>query len=318
MKKTLRNLANFAGLYSKIPDIYWLNKILNFNIDPSQIIFDKDNHNIFIKDLNISLDKNDRFDFIFKAIHYAQVLKYRANAHFKILNGELYVSINDINLNVQTWEEFYILNEIFIEGVYNIVSSKPTVILDIGMNTGFASLFFSQKQNILAVFGYEPIQETFEQAKYNLALNPVLSKKINPYNFGLSASTHSLLVDYAYEHKGSIGINGIPIWVSLQNKDKVKKVELSVVQADEVIDLCLDKYPDVNIIAKIDCEGSEYKIIESLFLCGKIMHLKGLLIEWHDASKNDVLLYQLTKSGFEIVHLNPTSSTIGMLYAFRN
>jgi len=318
MRNTIRRSIKFIKIAKKIPDIYWINKILEFNLELSQFFWEKDNSSLLIKDLDLKLPKSNCFDFFLRAMPYAKALKKSVGATFHILSDEMYVELQGIKINVQTWEEFYILNEIFIEGVYNVCLTRPTIFIDIGMNTGFSSLFLAQKPNVLAVLGYEPIKKTFEQAMYNLTLNPELSKKIKTYNFGLGKSTECVLVDYNYSNKGSIGINGIPPWVALTSRERVEQVELPIVQANQIIDSCTSEYANVDIIAKIDCEGSEYDILESLVLHNSIKHIKGLLIEWHNACKNDELIQRLVGSGFEVIYLNPASSTIGMIYAFQS
>lgn len=306
-------LGFFKGI-SKIPDFYWYEKVKECDLDVNKIDFDPTSQGLSLKEFGITLTK-EKFNFFLESLKLIRALKESAGAKFDIIDGELRTYIKDIAFNVQTSEEILILYEIFVEGIYNIITPRPIVVLDIGMNTGFASLYFSLQPHVLSVVGYEPFEKTYEQAQQNFSLNPELVRKIQPHKIGLSNVAETLTVDYCYEHKGSIGVNGVPQW--LDSNQKISKESISLIHASEAIDTVRKEYPDVDIVAKIDCEGSEYEIIESLWTAGKLSSIHTFLIEWHKYQKNPTLIKYLSQAGFSIIFLEPNNQYYGMMYATR-
>lgn len=178
MRGYVKSRLQFLKTIDKVPDFYWYQKLTELNLNVTQVHFDRNSQGIFLKEFGITITK-EKYNFFLQSLELAQSLKESIGAKFEIIDGELRVYIKDIIFNVQTSEEILILHEIFVGGIYNIITPKPVVVLDIGMNTGFASLYFSIQPCVLSVVGYEPFVKTYEQAKENFSLNPEIAKKLS-------------------------------------------------------------------------------------------------------------------------------------------
>ena len=72
---------------------------------------------------------------------------------------------------------------------------------------------------------------------------------------------------------------------------------------------------EISIVLKIDCEGSEYAILESMDGAGMLARCALIIIETHDGRQVEAQNV-LTKNGF-IWFWQRHSKTLGFLYAVR-
>lgn len=89
---------------------------------------------------------------------------------------------------VSTDSYYDIFLEIFVNKIYLLppqISMKKFVVFDVGMNRGYASLYFADIENCEHVYGFELLSSTYKWACDNIELNPYLSSKIDTFNFGL-------------------------------------------------------------------------------------------------------------------------------------
>lgn len=170
-----------------------------------------------------------------------------------------------------TNNRFYTLKEIFTRGGYSIPQLhqfKEFVVFDIGMNRGYAALKFASYDNCRAVYGFEIDSDTFDFAIENFELNEDLYKKIKPHKFGLSNKNEELDI---YCLPGADGVTTTELeftklqseWINGKARMKTKKAEVK--NAGEILSNIIEKENiESNIVLKIDTEGSEAKIIDSL------------------------------------------------------
>jgi len=270
---------------------------------------------LLLKRLDIEIEK-DNFKYLLEAYRYALFLKNEVDAIFKIEDNLLYISIDTLTFEIQTSEEFFILNEIFVEGVYNFISNKPDedyVLIDIGMNVAYASCYFAKVKNIANIISFEPFTPTFEQAQRNIALNNLESIiKIN--NYGLGGKSEKLSVEYTPEFKGQVGTQGVDnIRSQIENKELE---EIEIKSGYQPLYDISQKFLSKRFILKIDCEGAEYDLIETipdtiLRDCDIIM------MEWHEKGSKKIEDW-LIKNRFSLMSFNPHSKRVGMIYAIKN
>ena len=224
------------------------------------------------------------------------------------------VEVDGLRFAVQTAEELYILNEIFVNGVYNLRAAGQVVVWDIGMNVGLASLYFASQPEVAQVVSYEPFVPTYRQALKNIALNPEVGLKIAAFNVGVGDSERSLRVKYRYDIKGSVGISGLPTDAGSHGSTQE---QITIKPATEIIEEIAAAHPNREIVAKIDCEGAEYEIIRSLAAAHKLTRIRAFLIEWHTHGPNEIIGH-LADAGFATLSLLPHSPGTGMIYAVRS
>ncbi len=94
-------------------------------------------------------------------------------------NGMTIISINE-------YETKYLYEEIFNKEIYlksGIEINNKSVILDVGANIGFFSLWVQNKFPGATIFAFEPIPDTFKVLKLNMA---GYAEWVKVYNIGLS------------------------------------------------------------------------------------------------------------------------------------
>lgn len=304
--------------YPHITDDYWSSRLVEHNISPNQVSLDPETGKLLYKPLAVQLTK-DKQDFLLidKLSNKAKALKKLGHAQFAINDrDELILDIDGVRLLVETGQELEIVHEIFVLGVYNFIYDKPCIAIDIGMNTGFASLFFANRENVETVYSYEPFKATYEQALRNFALNPKLATKIKAFDYGVGAREETIVVEYDYNVKGSVGIAGIDELFKSADSSSIARAELPIKPFGEIFNGIVAAHPDKDIVAKIDCEGSEYGILDSLAENGQLEKIKIIMMEWHKKGP-EPLIKNLQSAGFTIFSRLPLSDNVGSLYAVR-
>jgi len=263
------------------------------------------------KKLNLRIPKGEMEGMI-KYYPKIKALKEVSGATFSYKNKEVEVEIAGIKCIAQTGEDFFILYEIFLEQVYNFdMPFNNVVVMDIGMNVGLASLYFATKQSVTAIYGYEPFEPTFNQAKENIKLNAALAAKIIPNHYGLDAIARELSLDYNYYNKGSIGVLGKDFSAG-QNK-----IQIQLKPIADALKAIQEKHPDAALFLKIDCEGAEYDIFDYFKNTGIPASVKMIAVEWHKKGP-EALTGILKKEGFASFSLyTEESKELGMIYAVR-
>jgi len=268
-----------------------------------------------VHELGISISRDNSS--IIPMIPDALLLKRKLGIQFfNAADGVIAVS-DDFKLRIDSGEEVFILREILWDGIYDFgMPAKDIVVWDIGMNVGIASLYFATRSFVRAVLGFEPFQPTFNSAKRNLALNPRLALKIKPQNCGIAGRAHAAQAEYLSTWRGSVGVGGI-------RKDVLDRVRLGgdritvegveLLAADCVLRSILKEYPGCSVVAKIDCEGSEYEIIRCLHENRLLGELSAVMLEWHQHGPRE-LEQTLQDAGFATYSRSPYGE-IGMICA---
>lgn len=284
-------------------------------ISKSNVIYSRKTGIIRLKDMDINLNRKQHL-FFFRGIGYAYRLKNECNAVFHLdENGKILVNIDGIEAFISTEGDLDIMDKIFFRDLYNITIDQPTVVLDVGMNVGFSALFFAKNSNVI-VIGFEPFEMTFKQAISNIKRNNHLKDRIITKQYGLSGSNKIIRTNYSFELSRLASIYGFPKAYPGTDYD-IEEIELRDVS--EVIKEIKQKFANHNIVMKIDCEGSEYEIINSLYEHEELVNIHCLLMKWHirePTDEPDNLVSQLKASNFVVLKTRNTRAS-GSLYAFR-
>ena len=256
--------------------------------------------------------------FLLRGSNFVRRLTTEAGARFLPLPDGVLLEVDGVKLKLQDWEELLIAAEVFAEGIYNLQFQGDFVLLDVGMNVATTSLFFARQGNCQSVYAFELFPKTVAKAQVNLALNPQWVAKIQVEPSGLAARQYSSELDYFEEYKGSVGINGIPVYVTADPSSlRHEKVRVNFLAAADALTSIHAKHPGTPLVCKMDCEGAEYEILEDLAskkLLGLVRHF---MIEWH--SKGAAPLERLlVENGFSVLAFSPRSSSYGMIYAWQS
>jgi FkbM family methyltransferase len=190
------------------------------------------------------------------------------------------------------------------------------------MNIGLASIYFAAYTNTEVIYSYEPFKQTYEQALYNIGLNKEISGgKIKPFNYGLSGCDKTIDMPFYFEASGSMSttegndnLKNAKSWgVRRGGAASIETVHLK--DASSVISDILKNHKQNKILLKIDCEGSEYDILDSLDKTGLLNNINYIILEWHFKGES-YLLDILNKYNF-ISFSKYSSKEIGLIYAVK-
>jgi len=227
------------------------------------------------------------YSHIFKKNYY--VLKLRNGLKIKLRNN---------STDIHTFANIWIIQE-----YSKIFTKKNEVVIDIGGHIGIFSLY-AWKHNAKKIFAFEPIKENFDLFKENISLNKI--KNIECENIAVYDSTPEVKIYFNQDFAAH----------SLIKKEgslrKVKSNSLKQIFDKNCIEKC--------DILKLDCEGSEYKILDEL-PNNYYNKIKKICLEYHifQNEKNllEKLKNKLKKMNFSL-EMNSTNEKMGMLYAIEH
>lgn len=181
---------------------------------------------------------------------------------------------------------------------------KPKdVIIDVGSHIGLFALFVAQFCNQGKIYCFEPIKENFELLIDNLKLNKIENVKI--FNKAISADSRTIKI-YRNEDEAAHSM-----FRESTNYVEIESVSLKKVFDENKIEKC--------DLLKIDCEGAEYEIIESVPK-EYFNKIKQIVIEYHfvDSKPYQIknLKEKLTCCLFKIFTIE-NYKDMGMLYAIK-
>ena len=197
----------------------------------------------------------------------------------------------------------YILNEIFYEKIYNndfVCVAENDIVFDIGFNYGFFTLdalTYKPKK----VIGFEP--------------NPKLVKLFNELDID-SVELHQVAVSdmvgstifYENNFFGKSSIHS-----DINSDTSSDSYQVNICSFNDMS----EQYDTIDYL-KVDCEGAEYEIFESIpkeFLTNRI---KKIALEFHH-NINDIkvvnLISKIKECGFETKIDYKDGDSTGMLYA---
>lgn len=221
-------------------------------------------------------------------------------------------SFDDKTVYLESYNEFFILNEIFISKCYEFITNDNLVVIDIGANIGLASLFFSTKSNIKKIYAFEPVTTTFNQAKQNFKLNPN-NKVVEIKNVGLGLVDKVESFVFNENLKGNTGTLG-SLNINESSKE-AKKVEVNIKRASPIIEQIISQNNEYKAFLKIDCEGAEYDIFKDFEATDILNKVDYIIMEWHNKG-SEILEKTLVKYKFNYFSQDLGSNS-GMIYAYK-
>lgn len=177
------------------------------------------------------------------------------------------------------------------------------IIIDVGAHIGLFTLYASQFCNSGKIFSYEPMKENYKLLVDNVNGNNL--DNIRTFNFAVSNSETIKL--YINDDE-----SGHSMFSKSSDFTTVDSISLKKIFDENRIEYC--------DFLKLDCEGAEYEIIESL-PTEYFKKIKKIIIEYHMADSHPELLLKLKKtleSKNYKIEIKELFSDIGFLYAKQN
>lgn len=255
-----------------------------------------------------------------KSIKIQQIIKDCKNLMLLLSNSigakfdiegtdNLIITVNGIKAFVECKEDLFIINEIFNEISYGFLNEGGLVLIDIGLNIGIASLYFSQFSHVNKIYAYEPVEETYKKCLKNLNIN-TNTQKINTFNYGLGSNDRIDTFIYSENFKGSVGAIDLSDYKK-KHSSILKSVKVEIKEASNIIKAIIEDNPGQKIMIKMDCEGGEYEIVPNLKASGILDKISFIVLEWHEQNFLEHLDHFNNFNCF--YHKNSPST--GMLYA---
>lgn len=219
-----------------------------------------------------------------------------------------YIStIDGITVCERYLTDFDIVYEVLCRHSYRFkLLEQDCVVIDMGMNVAIASLYFANMSNVKKVYSYEAFQDTYEQGRANIALNSdEIKSKIIAENIALSDENITKKVAVSSEQTG---------WRTIFSTDQSKRwTEIVCRDAGEIVKKVLDKHQE-KIILKIDTEGAEFQIFDSLDRSKCFERIDVIMMEYHGDSTK--LISILEKYSYKIFAQGKRVG-MGMMYAVK-
>ena len=179
--------------------------------------------------------------------------------------------------------------------------SNDDVIIDVGAHIGLFALFASQFCKNGKIFCYEPIKENYKILIENIEMNQI--QNIFPNNLAVTKETSRVKIFLNDDQSGHS--------MFTQNKNFVE------VDSKSLSDIFIDNGIKECDFLKLDCEGAEYEIIESL-PSDLFTKINKTAIEYHMVDTKPELLEQLINKFKQFsfsVHTRSLFADIGFLFA---
>lgn len=205
---------------------------------------------------------------------------------FKTRNG---LEITVPKRLLHTYKECF-FDEAYTNGLPDNIINKTPVVIDIGANVGYFSLFILNKFPQAKVYSFEPMPVNFKLL--NKYKNENLQLDFTVFNKAVSNTNETIVLAYNADDSFTTSAT------ILKNTNQSDTVEVSAITLASIIKE--NKIEKIDLL-KLDCEGSEYKI---LYECPKniLQRVSAISLETHQGeniNENTKTLAQfLEEQGF--------------------
>jgi len=151
--------------------------------------------------------------------------------------------------------------------------TKPFVLFDIGANQGLYTILAAQNPECLKVYSYEPVDSTFRLLEKNVSLNKV-ADKCCLQNLAVSSETGVSNIQIDEFHSGAATMrrgNSLTI-------DSSVTAEVRTIGPEQLSDF-VSHLKGVDLLIKIDVEGFEEEVLETLLTSGLLQLTNSVFVE---------------------------------------
>ena len=254
----------------------------------------------FFSKLQIFLKSRKIFKnwYIYPSIYYKIISK--THPIFETISG-LKIKIRKDSTDLMALTHVWLIEEYKTQ---NFQIKNNDVIIDVGAHIGLFSLYASQFCKTGSIYSFEPVKENYDLFLENVQMNSL--KQIKPFNLAVSSSNSDVTL-YLNEDE-----SGHSMFSESLKSITAKSISLQRIFDDNQIKNC-------NFL-KLDCEGTEYEILEHLPI-SYFNKIEKIIIEYHMADTHPELLSKLKKlliSQNYNIEIKKLFSDIGFLYASKN
>ena len=208
------------------------------------------------------------------------------------------IKIRNNSTDIQAFANVWLLEEYNQRG---FIPQDNGSVLDIGSHIGLYAMYISQKSPKTKIFCFEPVKDNFNLLKENISNN--LLENVRICNSAVSNRVE----------KGEIFLSEDQSAHSLVQKSG-RREKIDTTTLENIID---ENHIERISVLKLDCEGSEYDIIDSL--SDEILKkIENICLEYHLKSNTDArfesLKNKLMEHKFQLEIL-PTYEKLGMIFA---
>lgn len=204
-----------------------------------------------------------------------------------------------------------VVAEIFTHREYraaeSIIAKAHTAILDVGAHSGLFTLYARSLNSTVPIVALEPEKNNLEQLVNHLQLNNIAG--IQVFKMALAAETgeRSLIISQdSHNHALQTLVDDLPID---QDVERVAAISL-----EDLLNKCQLSYVD---LIKMDIEGGEYEVFESLQL-ETWDKIGALIMEYHNYHNRNYkeIEQRLRANGFGVqIFLSQFDKKMGFLLA---
>jgi len=233
-----------------------------------------------------------------------KVIKDNRLIKLKILGFNIWLRRGSCAPELMTFQEIFKEHTHTKHEAFNGEGNK--IILDIGANEGYYTLFMKKYNPNANIIALEPIPKTYNILKKNVLGNKI--KNVKLLKKALTDKTGKTVFEFVPEVSAisstNMGLQDRP-WLE---KSRIKTINVDSVTLKELFQKFKLDYVD---ILKLDVEGSELKILEnSKDILNKI---KKIVIEYHSDELKEKCKNLLINKGFKLV-LEDKTSPCGDIY----
>jgi FkbM family methyltransferase len=304
MKNGLKNIL--AGAYKKA--VLLNNPFYYFGLPKGD--YRREGDHVYLNKLNVRAHLQKHHSLI-KGYPYAVKIQTALNGKFSIDGDDILLQIEDLRFRINSAEELFILDEVFVSGAYRYACQRKSVFVDIGMNSAITTLLYAKDPMVEKIFSYELFRPTYLLGEKNIKLNEKYSQKIKAFNYGVSNRELQTTIDYSLSRKGRMGLKGLP---EDEHFSDIVKEQVFVKDIKDVFEEITGQSEQLDVIVKMDCEGEEFNLIERLSETHLLEKISVLMIEWH-YRKPELIEKHLLRFGFHVFTQTLPTLDSGMIYA---
>ncbi|KAF6246720.1 methyltransferase FkbM [Nitrosopumilus sp. b3] len=216
------------------------------------------------------------------------------------LKNGIKIKIRTKSTDLQALVNVFVIEEYQFPG-FEI--KENDIIIDIGGHIGLFALYATKNCKKGKIFCYEPVKKNYHLLKDNIEMNNI--SNVNHFNLAVSNDQKEIKIFLSEDDAGH-----------------------SIIQSEKKFEIVnsttLKKIMDVNNIEKcnflkMDCEGAEFKILESL-PDEYFIKIKKIVMEYHLFNNNynsyEKMKERLQDLNFDI-SVKEYSKNLGLLYAIQ-